>query len=362
MNFSDKLKKANEQLKAGRIDLAIEQRGSKLGIRGTFPPKPDSSARKSHQQRLSLGLPATPQGLKSAVAKAKEVSGQLAFNRFHWEDYLISPTSHILIGDAIALFESFYFSQRERTAQTLLTWREDYLKPFRRLPQNKPLDSDILKAIILESKPNTRQRKRLVLAYSALADKFKLDHNLRVFKGSYSPKEVNPRSLPDDSFLAHYCRSILNPEWLWVIRMMACYGLRNHEVFFCDLKDYPLCFVSKGKTGERYAYPLYPEWADQWNLKEGKPPNCSGKTHGDFGSRVTHALYRYNVPFNPYDIRHCWARRAFEFNLDPGLAARSMGHSLEVHCRTYRRWIDENTYRKVYERMIVQTDRPKPPN
>ena len=366
VDFDQKLKNVNAGLKAAFIGLAIEKRRSKLCLRGIFPPSPNSKKTKPFQQRLHLGIPANDQGLKAAAAKAREISSQLLFNQFAWEDYLSTPntTTSILIGDAIALFENYYFSQRERNEKSLLTWREDYLKPFRKLPSSQPLTTEILAATILESKPDSRQRKRLAMAYAALADKFHLDHNLRELKGSYSPNAVNPRNLPDEDVIARWGQGdlIRNPQWLWVYRMIACYGLRNHEVFFIDFSNYPICFVQKGKTNERYCYPLYPEWAEKWKLNEGNSPQCSGELNSDYGSRVTHAFYRYNVPFNPYDMRHCWARRAFEFSLDPGLAARSMGHSLAVHCNTYRHWIDENIYRQVYQKMIDQVDRPKPPS
>ncbi len=86
--FDDKLKHLNEKLKIASIPLTIEQRGSKLCIRGVFPPKPGSSIDRPHQQRLSLHLPATIQGLKAAEAKAKEISGQLVFDKFNWEHYV----------------------------------------------------------------------------------------------------------------------------------------------------------------------------------------------------------------------------------------------------------------------------------
>lgn len=361
MTFIDQLNSANEMLKKGNIPLTIEQHGSKLLLRGILPAKSSSILVNPHQQRLFLGIPANTQGLKAATAKAKEINSKLIFNDFHWKDYTKVKETHILIGEAVKLFEDHYFSSREYNAKTALTWKEDYFKPFNKLPQEKPLTRQILEKTILTSKPDSRQRKRLVLAYSLLADKFKIEHDFKRLKGNYSPKEVNPRLLPNDALISQCFDSVPNLQWQWVFRMLACYGLRNHEVFFADLKDYPLCFVSEGKTGERYAYPLYPEWANLWDLKEGIPPNCTGKTHGDLGSRVTNAFTRYKVPFNALDIRHSWARRAFEFNLDPGLAARSMGHSLKVHCETYRRWIDENTYKKVYQQMISKIDRPRYP-
>ena len=42
-----------------------------------------------------------------------------------------------------------------------------------------------------------------------------------------------------------------------------------------------------------------------------------------------------------YDFRHAWAIRSIRRN-SPTLAAKTMGHSLDVHHRTYHRWLDQN--------------------
>ena len=41
-----------------------------------------------------------------------------------------------------------------------------------------------------------------------------------------------------------------------------------------------------------------------------------------------------------YDFRHAWALRSIRKNLKASLAARTMGHSLDVH-HTYHRWLDQ---------------------
>jgi len=41
-----------------------------------------------------------------------------------------------------------------------------------------------------------------------------------------------------------------------------------------------------------------------------------------------------------YDFRHAWALRSIRKNLNASLAAKTMGHSLDVHHRTYHRWLE----------------------
>ncbi|MEA5510474.1 hypothetical protein VB715_11925 [Crocosphaera sp. UHCC 0190] len=115
-NFIQKLKKANEILKAVSINLTIEQRGSKLLLRGTFPPRPNSKFTNSHQQRLTLNLPATDEGLQVAKGKAKEISGQLTLDKFRWDDHInINNETYITIGDAIESFESIISTNENET-------------------------------------------------------------------------------------------------------------------------------------------------------------------------------------------------------------------------------------------------------
>lgn len=94
--------------------------------------------------------------------------------------------------------------------------------------------------------------------------------------------------------------------------------------------------MKKEKTKlERYRFPLYPEWVDLWLSDDRVLPNCNGFS-GALGSRVTHQFYRYSIPFDPYDLRHCFARCAFECRLPIETAARSLGHRVDVHETVYQ--------------------------
>jgi hypothetical protein len=39
--------------------------------------------------------------------------------------------------------------------------------------------------------------------------------------------------------IAYHRDKLTNPAWQWVYGMMATYGLRNHEVFFLTLQNFP---------------------------------------------------------------------------------------------------------------------------
>ena len=188
-----------------------------------------------------------------------------------------------------------------------------------------------------------------------------IDHNLKKYIGDYSPQRVAPRSLPSDLDIVLGYESISNPQWQWAYGIMATYGLRNHEVFFTDLEEYPIAWVNRGKTNERYVWPLFPEWAEAWKLVKMLVPDCEGKAHKDYGNRVTHAFARIKIPFSPYNLRHAWAIRSLEFGLDLSLAASQMGHSVRVHSETYHHWIKKDVHQRAMNLILARPDRPLPP-
>ncbi|MDB9529178.1 hypothetical protein PN498_24515 [Oscillatoria sp. CS-180] len=181
-------------------------------------------------------------------------------------------------------------------------------------------------------------------------------------RGNYSPSKVEPRDLPNDEGIIVYRETIANPAWRWVYSMMATYGLRNHEVFHLDLADFPIVKVLEStKTGAREVWPCYPEWAEEWELHLCQlPPVKLDRSNSKIGHSVTQYLSP-KLPFLPYDLRHAWAIRTLLFGWPVELSARQMGHSVDVHTRTYQRWIDREKIQAVYELLVNRRDRPRPP-
>ncbi|MEM9120340.1 MAG: hypothetical protein AAGD09_21010 [Cyanobacteria bacterium P01_F01_bin.56] len=62
------------------------------------------------------------------------------------------------------------------------------------------------------------------------------------------------------------------------------------------------------------------------------------------------------LPFAPYDLRHAWAVRTLLFGWPVELSARQMGHSVEVHTRTYQRWITRQQTQQVYDLLVNLAD------
>ena len=362
--IGDLIQSANQRLKNGGISIRLERSGNTLYLRGTLPPKPGDKHPNNHQQRIPLSrlsIYANPAGIREAEKEAQKVSGLLARKEFTWEPYLRAQIQPTTIGDWITRFEQDYFSRRGRTPKAQTTWETDYLAVFKRLPAQAGLTGDLLEQVVRETPPDTRTRRRWVLACQKLANFAGLTIDLKPLRGNYSHRSVGERTLPTDLQIMHWREQIQNPEWRWVYGILATYGLRPHEVFHLEWSVFPQLRVKDGKTGSRLVHPLYPEWVEQWSLQQGMPPACTGANNRDLGQRVTQAFRRAKIPFSAYALRHCWAIRAIQFNLPIAIAARMMGHSVEVHTQTYHRWMNDDQYRQSYDRVCRAPDRPTPP-
>lgn len=359
---SDRIKQANGRLRAAKVGVSIQQLGDRLYLQATLPPKPGSKLDYPHQQRIALGVLSNPAGVSFAEKEARKVGALLACKQFDWSPYIKVESDRDKIGNWLERFERDYFTRRARNSKSETTWRSDYLKVFKALPTDQPLTVEVLRAAIATTEPDTRTRKRFVDVLSRLAAFADLETDFKQFRGSYSSKKTAPRDLPSNKQIAAIFQSLQPGPWRWAFGMMAAYGIRNHELFYCDLSKFPILQITEGaKTEPHLVWPLFPEWAENWDLAKIDLPQCTGKTNTDLGNRVTHAFKRIGVPFAPYNLRHAWAVRAIEFRLDVSLAAAQMGHSVKIHCEIYQHWITEDVHQRAYEALIKRPDRPLPP-
>ena len=355
----------NARLKAGRYGVSIYKppNSERLWLVATLPPKPGSKKQVDHQQRIALGIYANPTGLKKAESEAKILAGKLASKSFTWDDYLEVKHVSYLVKDVVARYKEEFFKGNE-TSKRKVTWQADYEAVFKRLPQNEPLTERLMLEAISQTKHNTRTRKKFFDSLGRLGRFIGLTFDLSAYKSTYSPSKVNPRELPSDELILETFNTIPNKSWRWIYGMLATFGLRPHEAFFVDheyLLEYGICYVLEGKTIAGKVWPLYPEWVDQFQLKEISLPNIKCELHSEYGHKVNKAFTRYKIPFTPYALRHCWARRTIDFGLDSRLAAKQMRHSHNVHTSTYNLWLDDSTHQKAFEQIMAKSDRPKPP-
>jgi integrase len=369
-----RIAQVNQRLKAAQLGLQIERRGQKLSLRGTLPPRPGSHRLRAYQQRIGLNLPATATGLKQAEQEAKIIAAQLLQHSFDWRRYLPVTGGGLLhqmdLPQKLRAFELHFLEQQtqvNRVASVRTTWETAYLPYLRKLEavaQSHPQLSltEAIYAAVRSTQANSRSRQVCCTALQALAKflQIELPIDLKTFWGNYSSSHTQVRRLPSDQEIVAAIDRIPNLSWRFVYGVMATYGLRNHEVFFCDygalIQNQPEATIevlNTTKTGNHEVWPFYPEWVEQFALQQVRLPgintDLNHTTLQRIGQKVTSQFRRYEIPFSPYDLRHAWAVRTIHFGLPDTVAARMMGHSVAVHTRTYHRWITRRDHQQAVQ-------------
>jgi integrase len=354
-------------------------------------------------QRISLGLPATEEGLVDAQAQLKRVLQQLASQSFRWSDWsrlergtasapgeLPGSTDpspeHRPLDEELLRFEASFFAdprRRRHPSGSRTTWTSAYLPYLRRLQrlasghQGRPdagggdgaLAASLLEDV-LESYPlASRARQQCGTALAALARHagVTLPADWGTRAGGYGLHAARFRRLPSDAEILALVDRIPNPGWRLAYGLMATYGLRNHEVFFCDLQaltpggDRVLRVLPTSKTGEHQVWPFQPDWVEHFGLQRlGEEPEALPPVRTDLrqttlqqaGRRVAEQFRRYELPITPYDLRHAWALRTIHIGLPDTVAARMMGHSVAIHTRTYHHWITRRDQQQAVDRAL----------
>ena len=271
-------------------------------------------------------------------------------------------------------FEKAFFSdpRRRRRHGSRTTWTGAYLPYLRRLASqaaskgaqgfNQELLEEVLEGYRLGSR--SRQQGAIALAAFARHQGIALPDDWSERAAGYGLHAARFRQLPSDDQILAMVDRIPNPGWRLAYGLMATYGLRNHEVFFCDLAalasggDRVIRVLPTSKTGEHQVWPFQPDWVDRFELerlgndRDQLPSICcdlNRTTLQQVGRRVAEQFRRYGLPITPYDLRHAWAVRTIHIGLPDTVAARMMGHSAAIHTRTYHHWITRRDQQKAVD-------------
>ncbi len=381
MNFKSELLDINQKLSARGVKLRIEQRGNKLNLRGPLPCQ--NNPKEIRNQRLSLGLNTNLEGLKQAEQTVNFLFLQIEHNQFDWKNWSQKKTkgsykeNQTDIEKVIKDFKLNFFndpSKSKSKSGNKTNWDSAYLPYFRRMisiakDNNYTLNKILFIETLSSYSENSRSRKQCGTSLKALAKHFdiKLPESWKEMSDGYGLHKAQFRQLPSDSIIIKTYNLIPNPKWRLVYGLMATYGLRNHEVFFCDLsclndnEDKIIRVFPNTKTGEHQVWPFNPEWIDLFKLNKiridsNSLPNINtdlnSTTLQNIGRRVSEQFRRYKLPLTPYDLRHAWAVRTIHLGLPDTISARMMGHSVSIHTRTYHHWITRRDQQKAVDEAL----------
>jgi integrase len=249
----------------------------------------------------------------------------------------------------VEIYKKDFFDQRADTPESRSTW-SDHFKILKKLPEDKGLTPQVLKDVLLSTSPDSRNRQKATRILSKLAELAEIPVALSSYSGNYGLKSLDPRHLPSDEEILEWREKISSPEWQLVYSLLAAYGLRPHELAYLLLDTPPALNILDGKTGPRIAYPCPSTWVNDWALNSlALLPPLAGKDNSAIGNKVTKAFGRLEIPFKPYDLRHCWAIRSIQY-FEPVIAAAIMGHSLQTHNQRYHRWLNAEHLKTAFER------------
>ncbi len=331
----------NARLKAGHHRCCVERRGASLHLRATLPER-DNPARR-RQQRISLGLPADYSALPESERRAIELSHQLRTGTFTWAAWDQPASAGTLTVDdfcaaARRLHASKYRTSPERGQQA---WTKKWAPALGKLPPSGAITSATLVRVLNRMPPGTAGRRDQGNLLAQVAKAVGLDPEpVQAAARGYGAAALRPRDIPSDTAIEAAWDSLRQPHWRWTWGMCSAFGLRPHEVVELEwLPEDWIRVADATKTGSRQVTACPSTWIERFELRTLPRPTQSAHTLAKvFGD----ALERAQITIKPYSLRHAYALRLMDNGVPPELGARLMGHSLQTHEATYKRWMEEH--------------------
>lgn len=365
------LRNQNAGLRSLGIPVSLDVNGARIRLRAMMPPKPPRTGARS-QQRISTGLVYPDQATEAvelATTLGKELKrDQLGLEAFNWEKWSRDERAGQVAAvreqvpmavsgkEAINAAKEWWEGQRARSESAATTWHKDYYSPLRQLEGILSINEETLINLVLSKEPETRTRKRTAMAAVAVARALEYgDSTIKKLKelgrGYSETNSVKARDLPTDEEIVRFIDG-LERCYQWPVAIIATFGARPHEaLLYANVTERGALLISGGKTGRRSSHPLPVEWVERWDLRSKALPRLPQRaSNNDVARKISDLFLSKECGFKPYDLRHCYAvRNIMEPLVSASLAAKSMGHSLEVHTRNYQKYFDSRSIDAVIE-------------
>ena len=167
----------------------------------------------------------------------------------------------------------------------------------------------------------------------------------------YKKTDLTEKDIPSDEEMLAIWDSIPDPRWKWVHGMVMAIGCRPSELLSVSFEDEVvnlMTFKTKGEPYPRESWALPDEWIKELKLKKICLPPCDRL---NISAQYSDYMERNKLKYWPlYNLRHAYAIRCLVQGIEVGLAARLMGHSVEMHRQHYKRWINQNHMDALYEK------------
>lgn len=345
MPLDDALGELNDRLKAGGHRCTVEQRKASLVLRATLVDRNDPTTKR--RQRISLALPATFASLAEAEEKAHLLSKQLRTKTFTWEAWdEPQAESTITVADFVKAAQALHAAKyRKDPERGNNAWSKKWAPALRKLPPSGPLTEDVLLRVVRRMPAGTASRRDQGNLLSQIAKSLGLETEalLEACRG-YGVDKLTERDIPSDDAIEQAMKRLSQAHWRWTFGMCAAFGLRPHECAELTWIDEQWIEIhDKTKTGSRRVTACPSAWVNEFELRELPRPTQNA-------TRITKALNdaldRHQITIKPYNLRHAYALRLMDKGVGADLAARLMGHSLQVHQTTYQRWIEADRIQK----------------
>ena len=315
----------------------------------TLPERDDPSQKR--QQRIALGIDATSGGLEHAERKAIELGFQLRSSAFTWASW-DGPTESdaLTVADfrlaAERLHKTKYQQSPERGA---VAWNKKWSPALNKMPPSGLVNQAVLLRVVRSIPAKTATRRDQGNLLAQIAKEVGLDPTpIQEAARGYGAAALSPRDIPADTEIEAAWAAIKQPHWQWTFGLCAAFGLRPHECAEAEwLPKNWLRIAEDTKTGTRQTKACPSRWIKEFKLRDLPRPTQSPQTLTKvFGD----ALERSGVTIKPYNLRHAYALRLMDNGVPPELGARLMGHSLQVHEQTYKRWLAAERIAKAMDR------------
>ena len=391
MKFNEELVKVNQRLKSSKTKVSLKVTGGVIQLVATLPLKPGDTHKQNRdkkQYKISLGIPANFNGLKTAEEEAYELGKLTARQMFTWTDKYLgkhkSTNQSVTFSEFYEELEKRYFETRKKTIRSQNTFsglKKRYKLFF--LSNDVISKSSLINKIKKSNTPS--QRKMSIECANFIIKELNIDIDLNFLKQKI---EKQKRNIPSDKDILHifnkFSHFIKNEASTkrqavechkrvkLIYALLAIYGLRPREIFNQPDLDWLVSVENahktfkvheSNKTGYREVFPFVPEWIElfdlynqenidllnQYILEVKDFKNLESKV-----SNVSHCFVRYSFGFKPYDLRHACAIRAHLQGIPVKAAADNLGHTVEMHTKVYQHWFGLENRRKAFNQTFEE--------